>query len=103
GGLLIEQIDASNNTYYYHQDKLGSVRAITNSSGTVANSYSYDAYGNITTSSGTVSNQFKYAGEYQDAESGLYYLRARYYDPATQQMVTVDPLVAWTEQAYAYV
>jgi RHS repeat-associated protein len=49
-----------------------------------------------------VSNQFKYAGEYQDAESGLYYLRARYYDPATQQLLTVDPLVGWTEQAYAY-
>jgi RHS repeat-associated protein len=50
-----------------------------------------------------VPNQFRYAGEYQDAESNLYYLRARYYDPATQQFLTVDPLVGWTEQAYAYV
>jgi RHS repeat-associated protein len=94
-GMLVEQIDNSNNAYYYHQDQLGSVRALTNSSGTVANSYSYDAYGNTTASSGTVLNQFKYAGEYQDAESNLYYLRARYYDPATQQFLTADPLVAW--------
>jgi RHS repeat-associated protein len=103
GGEIIEQIDGSNNAYYYHQDQLGSVRAITNSSGMVANSYSYDAYGNTTASSGTVLNQFKYAGEYQDAESLLYYLRARYYDPATQQFLTVDPALAWTQQAYAYV
>lgn len=44
----------------------------------------------------------RYAGEYQDAETGLYYLRARYYDPTTQQFLTRDPLVAATEQAYNY-
>jgi uncharacterized protein RhaS with RHS repeats len=71
GGEIVEQIDGSGNAYYYHADQLGSIRAITNSSGSVANSYSYDAYGNTTTSSGTVPNQFKYAGEYQDDESGL--------------------------------
>jgi RHS repeat-associated protein len=96
-------MDGLGNAYYYHQDQLGSIRALTNSSGTVADKYSYDAYGNTTSSSGSVLNQFKYAGEYQDAESNLYYLRARYYDPATQQFLTVDPLVRWTEQAYAYV
>ena len=44
----------------------------------------------------------RYAGEYQDSESGCYYLRARYYDPSTQQFLTRDPLVAATEQAYTY-
>jgi uncharacterized protein RhaS with RHS repeats len=83
GGEIVEQIDGSGNAYYYHADQLGSIRAITNSSGTVADSYSYDAYGNTTASSGSVPNQFRYAGEYQDAESSLYYLRARYYDPST--------------------
>jgi RHS repeat-associated protein len=103
GAEIVEQIDNSNNAYYYHADQLGSIRAVTNSSGTVADSYSYDAYGNTTASSGTVLNQFKYAGEYQDAESNLYYLRARYYDPATQQFLTIDPLVSGTEQPYGYV
>lgn len=41
-----------------------------------------------------------FAGEYTDQESGLIYLRARYYDPATALFLTVDPLVsitrAWT-------
>ncbi len=54
-------------------------------------------------SGGSVYNPFGYTGEYTDAESGFIYLRARYYDPSTQQFLTVDPALAWTEQAYAYV
>jgi RHS repeat-associated protein len=101
GGLLLEQIQGST-PYYYHPDQLDSIRALTNSSGTVVNSYSYDAYGNVSASTGSTYNPFKYTGEYTDAESGLLYLRARYYDAVTQQFLTVDPIVAWTEQAYAY-
>ena len=65
-------------------------------------SATYDAYGNVTASSGGTYNPFGYAGEYTDAESGFLYLRARYYDPATQQFLTVDPVLAATEQAYNY-
>jgi len=43
-----------------------------------------------------------YASQYTDPATGLQYLRARYYDPATQQFLTVDPLLAQTDQAYAY-
>jgi RHS repeat-associated protein len=74
----------------------------TDQSGGVVATYAYDAYGQPTASTGSVANPFRYAGQYRDAESGLYYLRARYYDPATQQFLTRDPLVAATEQAYAY-
>jgi RHS repeat-associated protein len=65
--------------------------------------YEYDAYGRLLSSTGSVYNPFGYTGEYTDSESGLVYLRARYYDPATQQFLTVDPLLSSTEQAYAYV
>lgn len=44
-----------------------------------------------------------FAGQYTDAESGLQYLRARYYDPATGQFLTRDPLEAITQSAYGYV
>lgn len=47
-------------------------------------------------------NPFGYAGEYRDAESGLMYLRARYYDPATQQLLTRDPMEGASGQPYAY-
>ena len=47
-------------------------------------------------------NHFYYDGQYLDAASGLYYLRARWYDPATAQFTSVDPLVAKTLQPYEY-
>ena len=55
---------------------------------------SYDPYGKQLTSTGTSTHPFKYAGQYTDA-SGLQYLRARYYDPATAQ----NPLDAQTREA----
>jgi len=55
----------------------------------------------VLTQTGTTT-PFGYAGQYTDAATGLQYLRARYYDPTTQQFLTVDPLLAQTEQAYAY-
>jgi RHS repeat-associated protein len=101
GGQILEQVQGTN-AYYYHADQLGSVRALTDQSKAVVATYSYDAYGQPTASTGSIANPFRYAGQYRDAESGLYYLRARYYDPTTQQFLTVDPLLAATEQAYAY-
>ena len=79
------------------------MRALTSSTGAVSNTYTYDAYGKTLTSTGSVYNPFKYTGEYTDAESGFVYLRARYYDPESQQFLSVDPALAWTEEAYAYV
>jgi RHS repeat-associated protein len=64
--------------------------------------YSYDAYGAVTGSTGTASTPFQYAGQYTDGESGLQYLRARYYDPQTAQFITVDPLVGTTQEPYGY-
>jgi RHS repeat-associated protein len=52
--------------------------------------------------SSSVSNPFGYAGEYTDTESGLVYLRARYYDPATGQFLTRDPLASASGSPYGY-
>src|SRR5205823_8255216 len=43
-----------------------------------------------------------YAGQYTDQESGLQYLRARYYDPGTAQFITVDPAYTLTASRYGY-
>lgn len=102
GGLPLEQVSGSN-VYYYQQDQLGSTRALTDSSGAIAASYSYDAYGNLTAQTGSVSNPFLYTGQYRDQESGLYYLQARYYDPATAQFISRDPELASSRAAYGYV
>jgi RHS repeat-associated protein len=102
GGTPIEQI-AGSTVQTFHHDQLGSTRAITNTAGTVIATYSYDPYGNVTGTTGNVANPYRYAGEYRDNESGFVYLRARYYDPATSQFLTRDPIVAATRSPYAYV
>ena len=102
GGVPLEQVSSSG-TLYYHQDQLGSTRALTNSSGSMVASYTYDAYGHLMASTGTVSNPLGYGGQYADPETGLIYLRARYYDPATGQLLSRDPLQAQTRSAYGYV
>jgi RHS repeat-associated protein len=88
---------------YYHADQLGSIRALTDGGGVVRGTFTYDPYGNLTASTGTWSTPFGFAGEYQDAETGFIYLRARYYDPATAQFLTRDPALATTRAPYAYV
>ena len=47
-------------------------------------------------------NHFLYDSQYLDTVSGLYYLRARWYDPATGQFISVDALVGITDQPYEY-
>jgi len=79
-------------TSYHEQDCLGSVTSLTNSSGSIANTYTYDSFGNLTASSGTLTNSFRYTARESDTETGLYYYRARYYDPSTERFVSEDPL-----------
>jgi RHS repeat-associated protein len=101
GGRPLEQISGTTVLYYNH-DQLGSTRVITNSTGTVVGTYSYDAYGRLSGSTGSVVNPFGYAGEYTDLETGFQYLRARYYDPQTGQFLNRDPVTAMTRDPYGY-
>jgi RHS repeat-associated protein len=102
GRRPLEQIDASGNVLYLHQDQLGSTRVLTDSAGAIAGTYTYDPYGTTSAHTGTASTALQYQGQYLDAESGLYYLRARYFDPATAQFLTRDPLQALTGVPYVY-
>ncbi len=76
---------------FFHTDALGSTRMLTDGSGTVSDTYDYDAFGSLKNSTGTTANPFRFAGEPLDPESGLYYLRARYMDPATGTFLSMDP------------
>jgi RHS repeat-associated protein len=100
-GLPVEQVDGTGNVEYYLQDQVGSTRGLLDSSGNIASTYTYGAYGDLKGHSG-IATPFEYAGQYADAESGLQYLRARYYDSATEGFLTVDPLLPDTELPYAY-
>jgi RHS repeat-associated protein len=88
---------------FLHGDQLGSTRLLTDSAGVNRGTSTFDAYGNVTASTGSSITPFGFSGEYRDAETGFIYLRGRYYDPATAQFLTCDPMVAATRSPYAYV
>jgi RHS repeat-associated protein len=100
GGIPFEQVTTAGTVTYLHADQLGSIRMLTDSTGKSVGTATYAAYG-TRTATGTTS-AFGYAGQYTDTESGLQWLRARYYDPTTGQFLTVDPLAAATGARYAY-
>lgn len=93
-GLGIDEplaIKRVSTTDYYEQDGLRSITSLTNTNGSVGESYSYDTFGGTTNSSGTVTNFFRYAGREFDTQTGLYYYRARYYDPGAGRFISEDP------------
>jgi RHS repeat-associated protein len=100
-GLPIEQVNGSS-ALFFHHDQLGSTRVLTDVSGLVQATYAYDAYGNTVVASGTANATLRYAGRYQDAETGYYYLLARYYDPTTAQFLSRDAALARTGSPYGY-
>ena len=64
-----------------------------NSSGTKTKEYEYNAFGKVDNESNiSTSNPWQYCGEYKDSETGLIYLRNRYYDPETGRFINEDPI-----------
>jgi len=88
---LAYAVDTSSNLQVYHTDGLRSVRAITDGSGNVLATYRTDAFGVPLRTTGNSSQPFQFTGQQRDAESGLYDLRARMYDPAIGRFLQRDP------------
>ncbi len=102
-GYPVEQINNTTNTVLYlHHDQQGSTRLLTSSTGAIEASFTYDAYGNQTGHTGTATTPLGYDSQYTSADTGLIYLRAREYDPATAQFLSVDPKVEETNAVYEY-
>jgi len=79
-------------TNFYHADGLGSVTSLSNTAGAIAQTYSFDSFGNHTGSSGSLTNSFRYTAREFDTETSLYYYRARYYDSGAGRFLGEDPL-----------
>ena len=82
--------------YYYEYNLQGDVIGLFNSSGARVVAYTYDPWGKLLTTTGTAAttigaiNPFRYRGYYYDAETDLYYLQSRYYDPEVGRFINAD-------------
>lgn len=88
------------NTYYFLKDHLGSTLALTDASGNIVESYRYDAWGRVLGVYGAngaqmdesaVGNRILWQGREYSFKTGLYYFRARWYDPVTGRFISKDP------------
>ena len=76
---------------YYLFNGHGDVVQLTDSAGEITQEYEYDAFGVEKDADTADANPFRYCGEYFDADTGAYYLRARYYFPALGRFTSEDP------------
>jgi RHS repeat-associated protein len=110
--ICLLEVAESNAVYYYHFDGLGSVVALSDVNSVLVERYTYDVFGRptIRDANGTeiaasaFANPYLFTGRAYDAETGLYYYRARYYDYATGRFLQADPTgYADGLNLYAYV
>jgi RHS repeat-associated protein len=76
--------------FYYEADGLGSVTSLTDPTGAIAATYTYDSFGFLTASTGSATNWYRYTARQFDSDTALYYYRARYYDPTTGRFLSED-------------
>ncbi len=79
---------------FYQADGVGSTANVTDATGKLRASYTYDPWGRVLNPLDPLGtkDKFKFASEALDPQTGLYYLRARYYDPTVGRFISRDPL-----------
>jgi fibro-slime domain-containing protein/RHS repeat-associated protein len=79
-------------TRFFHADGLGSIRALTDETGTVTDTYTFSAFGELLGHTGTDPQPYAFAGEPYDPNTGFQYHRARWMDPQSGRFSSMDPL-----------
>ncbi|PCI14998.1 MAG: hypothetical protein COB71_00150 [Thiotrichales bacterium] len=90
---------------YFHSDILGSVAAATDQQGELLWETRYEPYGYETqTTSQPTAGELGYTGHLYEADTGLHYMQARYYDPRLGRFLSPDPIgyVSDTPQSFNY-
>jgi RHS repeat-associated protein len=100
GTAPVEQISGS--TAVFLVTSPTGVQGVYGATGTSLEQALYSPYGTPTVTSGAIVTPFGFQGSYTDA-TGLIYLINRYYDPTTDQFLSIDPAVAQTDQPYVFV
>jgi RHS repeat-associated protein len=89
---LLARTNSGGTTAWYLTDRLGTVRDIASSAGTVLDHVSYDSFGNVLSESTPANgDRFKFTGREYDGAVGLYYNRARWYGPVVGRFTSQDP------------
>ncbi len=95
GPIRVAMKDTTGARTWYHHDHLGSVRLRTDEEGLEVESADYKPFGELWSASGEAGESpWDFAGHRTDADSGLVYMNARYYDPEIGRFLTADPVVA---------
>jgi RHS repeat-associated protein len=81
----------ANNVVFYLKDGHSGVRQLSNGVGQVTHAYDYDAYGRLLSATSGTENNYGYQVQRTDSDSGLQYLRARYYNPNIGRFASIDP------------
>lgn len=87
---------------YYITDALGSVLALTDSSGNVTDTYEYNEYGELTASTGSSYNPYRFTGQQWDEDSELYYMGARFYNQGTGRFTQRDHILGISRQPQTF-
>ena len=105
GGMLLHELDEDKNparhyvlgneyigldNNYYLTDEQGSVRYVLDAAGNVQNDYQYDAFGQRIAGHENIPNRLRYNAQIEDDLTGLYYLRARYYNTGIGRFTQED-------------
>ncbi|HEX6164895.1 MAG TPA: RHS repeat-associated core domain-containing protein, partial [Vicinamibacterales bacterium] len=98
GGDQLLSVSRPGGTRFYHADGLGSIRLLTDETGAVTDTYTFDAFGALTGRTGSDPNPYLFTGEPLSPISGLYHLRARWMNPAGGGFLSIDPVDGVIEQ-----
>ena len=117
GGMLLHELDEDKNPArhyvlgneyigldhnYYLTDEQGSVRYVLDAAGNVQNDYRYDAFGQRIAGHENIPNRLRYNAQIEDDLTGLYYLRARYYNTGIGRFTQEDVIYNDGLNLYAY-
>ena len=117
GGMLLHELDEDKNparhyvlgneyigldNNYYLTDEQGSVRYVLDAAGNVQNDYRYDAFGQRIAGQENIPNRLRYNAQIEDDLTGLYYLRARYYNTGIGRFTQEDVIYNDGLNLYAY-
>ena len=98
---IVKEGNGATQKYFHHVDLTGSVRAVTNASGSVVKRYDYDPFGTVSKSSGNEVETHQFTGKRSDLGTGLTYFGSRYYDSDLGRFITSDP-ARWGTNWYVY-